>query len=484
MAITVQGKPDKFRPVYNPIVFYVSSTNVAQEGFKYVVDVYYAGTSNRIGTSIKLFPRPGDQYGVVDLNQLLQSEVTYFIDQTLQTTAVTPENFVNYDVKFGEEYVNKWAYTSKANNGGNLQLVGPTGHGFTNGNIVNIEGSSVTPSPNGNYEVLSVTATTVTLDLTYSASFDSTGIMNFANGQKTTYAALTTESDYTAFNGAVKYQELSAYNGEDYDVAGYGIYHEGKFLTNAPNDPVFNIKSYGVRQENDIWLNYYSSNMTESDSVYVTTDFMSLPTLVYSIPSSSSKMRTINVGVNAIIAALGSSAIFTGKDWYQVWVTDNLGTNISELRSFKIDNFCSRYDNVELYFQDRLGSIVPANFELQSYRNNTIQRSEYNKYLGDLVNPGVSGKWAFDSTARGRVVLNTQVKETLTLNSNWLTEEEAYYLRELYSSPVVFIKENGKLWPVIIQDTSYAVTTKNNKKMIRNTITIQYAIDSAVQRGA
>ena len=482
MAITVQGKPDKLRPVYNPIVFYVSSTNVAQEGFKYVVDVYYAGTSNRIGTSIKLFPRPGDQYGVVDLNQLLQSEVTYFIDQTLQTTAVTPENFVNYDVKFGEEYVNKWAYTSKSNNAGKLRLIGPSGHGFTNGDIVNIEGSGVTPSPNGNYKVLFSTATTVTLDLTYSASFDDTGIMQFANGQKTVYPALTTLSDYTAFNGAVKYQELSAYNGEDYDVAGYGTYHTGKFLTNAPNDNILNLTSYRVRKENDIWLNYYSSNMAESINVFVTTDNITNH-LAYSIPASSSKMRTINVGVDAIIAALGSSAIFTGKDWYQVWVTDEYDVNISEFRSFRIEDFCSRYENVELYFQDRLGSIMPANFQLQSYRNNNISRTEYNKYLGNLVNPGASGKWDFDSTARGRVVLNTQMKETLALNSNWLTEEEAYYLRELYSSPVVFIKENGKLWPVIIQDTSYAVTTKNNKKMIRNTITVQYAVDSAIQQG-
>lgn len=471
MTMTVVGKPQKFRPVYNPIVFYINSTNVAQENFKYYVQLFYSGTSNLICPALELFARPIDNYGVVDVNQILQSELSFHLNQNLTTAESATDAYVWYDIKFGESFVEYWSYTGKANNAGKLQLTSGTLHSFTTGDSIYIQMSS--PAETGVYDILSTTPTSITIDLAYSGSYSATGTVRFADSRSTIFTNQASELQYVAFNGAENYQLLN-----DWDIADWNCLVSAspaaKFLTNCP-------QNYNVRTENNIYLNFYSNDMTEAVAVYIRrTGDPGSDILAYTITMTSNFMQQINVGPQNLINETGDPTLFDVYKNYSIYVANSYNDPISEIKYFNISDECSRYDNFELYFMDRLGSILPANFNLQNYRKENNVSSQYTKTLGNLS----GSKWTYQSTDKGITVLNTTLTETLTLNSNWVDEKTIKYLKELYSSPNVYIKEYGKLWPVLVTNTDYPIQTKLNRKMLRNTIDIEYAVKSSIQRGS
>jgi hypothetical protein len=188
---------------------------------------------------------------------------------------------------------------------------------------------------------------------------------------------------------------------------------------------------------------------------------------------------TVNIGF-ASLSGTPSGCIRQLTEAFDIQWFDPTGLLVSsEKKNFLIDWNTTRYGNVELVFIDRLGSLIPANFELQKSVTINISRSEYQTLLGDRI--GSTNKWGYESTERGRNTLNTQTVKQIDLISNWITEEESEYLKELYTSPVVYIKENGKLWPVIIKTNSYKVVSKKNKKNIQIQISIEMANNDRVQ---
>ncbi len=200
--------------------------------------------------------------------------------------------------------------------------------------------------------------------------------------------------------------------------------------------------------------------------------------LITATPTTSSVQ--IVYPYSAFTAASNTSGtLFQITEYYDVRFNDPFNPSIStsETLHFNVDWNTTRYGNIELLFIDRLGSFIPANFELQSYKSINISRNEYQTFLGRLT----GDKWNYQSIDRGRQNLNTTVKKQIDLISNWLTEEEAEFLQELYTSPVVFIKEFNQFWPVIVTSNSYAIQTKNNKKNIQIRITIEMANNDRIQ---
>lgn len=139
----------------------------------------------------------------------------------------------------------------------------------------------------------------------------------------------------------------------------------------------------------------------------------------------------------------------------------------STVRSFCLDRSCSVYVNTRLMFLNRQGAFDYWNFQLDNKRTNSISRTEYKQELGFTYNIG----------DRGRTVLAQKVTEEHNVNTNWITEEQYYYLSELVSSPEVYVidENNGNAYPVIITDTSYEFKTYNRDKLFNLTVSYSMA---------
>jgi hypothetical protein len=575
MAISIVGQPEYITPVFNPIFFYVDSTNKNEQGFKYIVDVFNTDTNINIGT-YKLFGRPVDGYGVADINQLLANQVSFDLNQLNNVVSAATNSQINYYVSFGEEYIVSWDWydtefvPSGPYSTPDYTLVVSTGtsNTFIAGDKIILQQNPgySTNVYNGIFTVLSANSSTLIIDVPFVVGYTVGGTAVYADKGKTVFNNLASATGYTAFNGAIGHQQFLNYQGEFIDI---NLFDGAFLMTDVPS-------GYTVKPTNLMWLNYYLSdghtqalNLTSQNDIILNTVYGQYVMVTGpNSPLSATTMQTVGIGpynvgqvegtvnpysisnywandvgtypifknicwefdtaesysggtqtlltsttqspwytiftdeaVNYVninggdtlafiestptstTVALGvafsafsqsNTSIYQRTDWYEIYIN---GAESSQTLRFNVDWNTTRYGNFELVFLDKMGSMIPANFECQNARSINITRQEYTTFFGNLMD----GKWNYTSTERGRTQTNTIVKHQIDLISNWISEDEASFLQELYSSPAVYIKENGQLWPVIVSSNSYQMQTKNNKKNIQIKITIEYANNDTQQ---
>ena len=95
----------------------------------------------------------------------------------------------------------------------------------------------------------------------------------------------------------------------------------------------------------------------------------------------------------------------------------------------------------------------------------------------------VPGTWNdatynYNSWDRGKKTLFKNATKKLTINSDWLNEDEGAWLEELFTSNEVQILDDTYtiIYPVVTTDKTYTTKTSlNNKIKIQYTINLEYA---------
>lgn len=516
MAISLSGRPDIFSPTFNPIFFYVSSTSSGEEGFNYLVDIFPSGnTSDRL-CRFPLYPRPNDSFGVADISQVLRYKVSKYLSQYSHKFANCPQNYYKYQLALGEEYVKYWPFTINFNTGdGYLTLSGNSQtHQFVAGDEVLVDYNVVNPINDGVWTVLTVPSTnSITIPSTFlsgGSGGNFVGTVVYANKRKTLFSGLTWATGYTAFNAAIPHQEFNSYTSSTYNITSGAINltsggtSSKKWLSNIPTG-----MTYSIRPENSMWLNFYSTSMSVNYTLEITTN-----TGVFYYPntlSSTELMAQVGCGpvdINAFVTSatcydrnhINKSAVtkFDCDTTYYsirlvedatpnsitsggtiIWGTPNFLPASETITVLYDSSDTGKFTNIELYFMDRKGSIVPCNFTLLSSRSINKTSAQYKSIIGDLNSS--TGKWGYDSTEAGTNTINTTEVQELTVSTNFMTVEASNYFKELFTSKFIYIKENGSLWPVFVLDSNLPLPTKANRKNINKVLTVIYANNNTVQ---
>jgi hypothetical protein len=580
MSILISGSPQTFTPAFNPIYYYIDSTNKTEEGFKYIVDVWptnaWSGATNankRIAR-YKLFPRPGDGLGVADINQIISSQVNYSFDWNATGFTRCDENWFKYDVLFGEEYVDTWEFFdngyvfSPPSLSGNVLFTGYTEHYFNVGDYVTINQYSgyTNESYQGIHQIVGVPDSySFIIDLPFgestpaeggtATSYDSKVFVNVGDVKST---------GNTAFNGVISHKVFDGFNTGQYvlnNVLGssltpfissvsrtdfriaksnkmwLNIYHPTNTYTNARNLKI-NVNYGGFSQEyfipnllsadtnttmlkvalgpanitdvfpdafpckewqffkseiqNDPLLEFFGKTVlygTTPPPFSVTND-VNVEQFSYAYKPFAGMFEILEISGNTMIIDFNYGTIITPNPMvggivslkpksYTVQVINGSGDNTTMPYTFElIEDKPSRYERVTLYFLDRLGSFIPFNFDLNKVETINVNRTAYKQFLGNLKS---NGRWGYNSEDRGMTSLNINYVENLTINTDWLTETESILFKELLTSPVVFIEENGKPWPVLINTNSLTVLRKNNAKNIQYSLDITYSNQDQIQ---
>lgn len=137
---------------------------------------------------------------------------------------------------------------------------------------------------------------------------------------------------------------------------------------------------------------------------------------------------------------------------------------------------CTRFDNVRLAWRNRLGAWDYMNFRGRSKESVSIKSEEMSRVVGNW-DTATEDTFNYNNWDRGRETLFTEAQRKLTINSDFLNEDEALWLEELFTSVNVQILEDGGIVkPVIITDKLYTKKTSVNDKIkIQYTIKLEYA---------
>jgi hypothetical protein len=473
MATTFIAQPQDFTPAYNECKFIVDSTNVNKAGFRYIFEVFEAGTATRIGY-YKALPTYGTGYGEQDLSKLLSNMVSFDFDPTVVTFYDAVNSYYNYDVKIGEEYIFDLSYTaSLVDNGGSVRITGT--HPFVVGDQVNITQADLgvaNPGVEGLHTVIAITGTTnFTINAQWADVTDATinGTVKYADNRKTVNLNIVSTLDKYVFNGVQPWLEMPNWDETDYELDGV----TKAWLTNQP-------KTFNCTPSQDLWLNLRGDSIAPNKRVYFENDNGDL---FYKAIAGGDYIKGVAVGPNNF----GSLTVVSGtapliKDstkTYQVWYSDGAFNPVQSLSyEIKIDRrpVITQYN---ILFLDRMGSWSSFAFQLKTYEKLNIKRETYNKDVPGFVS---GAEWQYKSYEQGTVNFNTQVAKTIDLNTNWMTEAQAYYFQELvtspqtYIAPVTFVNCEYVLGEYIscnVMNNSFDIDTMRNKHLIRQQLQVR-----------
>jgi len=140
----------------------------------------------------------------------------------------------------------------------------------------------------------------------------------------------------------------------------------------------------------------------------------------------------------------------------------------------KQDGSCKGFKVRRLAFRNSLGCYDYFNFKKKSTQKVEVTRNNYSSIMGRFN----ASKWYYNNTMRGKKTRQVTAVLKETLNTDWVTEQDANLLEKLIMSTDVYIVENADTeftQGVMITDSSFTRKTRANDKMIQYTIQIEYA---------
>lgn len=156
------------------------------------------------------------------------------------------------------------------------------------------------------------------------------------------------------------------------------------------------------------------------------------------LEDSNVKIQYFGIGT-ANQANVGTS-IPANWDYYQVWLQDDLTNRITQHYYFyKKEDSCKGYETIRLTWLNKYGTWDYYNFTQKNMRTLRTERKAYKQ---------VSGSWnktlfQLNGHTGGMKNYSTSIKESITLNTDYLTEEEAAWLEELFISNDVYMLEQN-----------------------------------------
>ena len=164
-----------------------------------------------------------------------------------------------------------------------------------------------------------------------------------------------------------------------------------------------------------------------------------------------------------------------GWTHYTIQALDDSDDAASALYYFiNQDGSCKGFKIRRLAFRNSLGCYDYFNFKMKSTSTIEVTRDNYNSMLGTFN----KSRWRYNNTQRGKTTRQTTAILKETLQTDWISEQDANLLEKLVYSTDVYILENldtDFTEGVVITDSSFVKKTVANDKLIQYTINIEYA---------
>tara|TARA_R100000655_G_scaffold71210_2_gene109606 strand:- start:686 stop:2269 length:1584 start_codon:yes stop_codon:yes gene_type:complete len=182
------------------------------------------------------------------------------------------------------------------------------------------------------------------------------------------------------------------------------------------------------------------------------------------------------------------SAYYTVQARLDPALAGNNDETCSALYRFDIqDDDCRGYETIRLCWLNRLGGWEYFNFTKKSTRTTNIKRSTFRKTRGNWDGNYYTGN-PWDGGTRN---FNVDSVENIECNTDYLTEDEAATMEDLFTSPEVYMKvgsgyesiSNVSTWEsVVVTEKDYTLQTTANDKLKQYILNIEIANKVRVQR--
>jgi len=463
----------KLMPVYQPIVFVVSDNLITSTKFnvKFIAKVRIAKINTPSTThviTLKVSPN-GKGKGIFDFSKVLQSYVT---SDNLggQVSEQHPSNYSTFktqsfnDVKHPIHVIDMFA-TNK-NSVRLLQIEFGIQYSNAQNETPQIDGDIVKQTEefviyNGTLQEDDVLKE-VSNNFGYNLNTNNY-IMNDTTGKFLTDCPATLE-------------------------IGENDYHTMAFFNNYEADFLVGGNSASSPRVAEIKFTFYD-DFNLSGSALGNKTIINTPTnggIGASYNNSNSKLVYAGVGVANIKQHF---TIPAGSKSYKLEVTNDNAYTIAKQYTFNIvDNDCKGFEKIRLSWLNRHGAWDYFNFTKKNVRTVNTTRKNFQQLKGTWN----EDRFRLYGYKGGSKTFRTSAKEIITLNTDYVNEETAIWLEQLFTSPEVYVISEYSnndapgilrkyVKPIVITSQSYTRKTKANDKLIQYSLQIEMSKNKVIQ---
>ena len=483
-------------------LFSLENTSYTASNFNYAIKLYkeplVGGNqpSNNPTFIAEFFtpPRPVYGRGVFSAAQYLQDDLynpDYYMNTCYQTSTLENGPATTYEFAYGSSWDPELQISAiqKVSTGLGFRIgfAFTQNHGLTGGDTIFVSAEDSLISGERNILNLGLYTQSFVIDVAWATPSVATGYITSAKRYN------ATSSVYSAWNGTNQYETRNL--SYEYLLAGHfdtgpsgqiqkflSTYYSKDYWTDTTIDfgDVI-LKTANKKESIGFWADPVELNDITGGELILNYEVFSatnslLATYSFNINNDGNYFRSrYEVGVG--IDNLGTLGLLNTGDekYWDIFFTDSSDNSvISEVRRYQISDECSSYEPVLVGWINRLGSLDYYTFTQNSKTTLNVNRNEWKKELGIGVE--------YQPVDRGRSIISQKITRNLTLNSNWITEEEYSWLNELVTSPSVWFfgldaEGNTIPYPAIIIDTSYEFKKKLTEQIFNMTITLQASND-------
>lgn len=413
MAITIHQQPYQYTALKQKLMVVATSTNIGQPGFRYVVDVSVNG-----GTVNSFYVQPNLNGALVfDLYPVVYSKM----DLGVSSTDPVPSLFAS----------------------------GAVQHSISNQNIMYMNVDIYE-----GYEVLGVfekQATPYPLDgmslinaaFQISDGFNPDPSIHFALTSGTSYIMTDLVRSTYAMDDVLSKYSLGA------NTIGITAYADDYGVLTIPADDGSLLNSNAIDQIQVIQFN--------AAGTPVQTD-------TFSCVIGVGKINHLPLMPHNIDDEFGLDA-----NWNHYLINFRTSGGAPCARSiavFKAEDEC-RFEKIRLGWTNSRGGWDYFNFTKRSEESYSVERKRYRKVVGNYGTADNAEAFGFNTYDRGLTERSPFVEKMLRVRTDFLTEGQFEYLKNLiYSESVYIINSDGSAIPVVIDSNNY--TAIKSKSYIKN----------------
>jgi hypothetical protein len=198
---------------------------------------------------------------------------------------------------------------------------------------------------------------------------------------------------------------------------------------------------------NDYFFIPYFKTSSGSFSVTITANSTVVKTLT---AVHNNSIQLLNISPIAINASAGTTIIDNNTKSYTI----DFGAN-----SYNCNLICEPvHTNYPVHFLNKYGGFESFNFYKARRQTFEIERKSY-KQLPYTIDGSTGAMNLKNGVAMNEqtTMFGVRYKEKLKVQSNLLGDSDWQFLEQLINSPLIYLEDNGTLYPVTISESSYEV---------------------------
>jgi hypothetical protein len=241
-------------------------------------------------------------------------------------------------------------------------------------------------------------------------------------------------------------------------------------------------------------LSFIADDGTYINSNYLNTQFQKIFFDLYD--NEYNIIQSFNIDINALLTAGGLLHIPVGlknlvdggyitqeqadnTSFWTVFLNDiNIGDPATAKYGFYIDEDC-KHNPVHVYWLNQKGGWDSYSFIKKNERSIEVEKKRYKQYLGDYNGATASSPFETKNYSRSLTEREPIVKTYINLTSDWVTESEFKFMKDLFQSKSVWIVDDNvdgyNILPVVVEDNNFLMRRERNSRKYNQQLRLQLA---------